>query len=134
MFTEELTVGTINVRGIRYSVKQRAVFSFLHNCKCNIYFLQEVHLKGIEDARKFTEEWGRGGAVWSVGGVFSSGVGILFWDQEIEVENHFTVSQGRVVGADIKWKGGEYRLLSVYPPQIGEEINFDMFVVNSLCH
>lgn len=40
-----------------------------------------------------------------MGAVYSSGVGILFWDQEIEVENYFTVSQGRVVGADVKWKG-----------------------------
>ncbi len=106
MFTEELTVGTINVRGIRYSVKQRAVFSFLHNCKFNVYFLQEVHLKVIEDVRKCTEEWGRGGAVWSVGGVYSSGVGMLFWDQEIEVENYFTVSQGRVVWGRYKVERG----------------------------
>lgn len=56
MSTEELSVGTINVRGIRDSVKRRAVVSFLHNCKCSFYFLQEVHLKGIEDVRKFTEE------------------------------------------------------------------------------
>jgi len=80
-------------------------------------FLQEVNLKSLEDSRKFTKEWGRGGAVWSVGGVYSSGVGILFWDKEIEVTNSFIVFPGRVIGADVKWRGGEYRLPSVYAPQ-----------------
>jgi len=38
-----------------------------------------------------------------VGGVYSSGVGILFWDKEFEVINHFIVYPGRVIGADVKY-------------------------------
>lgn len=56
-----------------------------------------------------------------MGGVYSSGVGILFWDKDFEVMSQYTVAQGRVIGADVKWRGGEYRLLSVYAPQTAEE-------------
>ena len=79
------SVGTFNVRGLRDNAKRRAVFDFLESERLLICFLQEVHLKDRGDITRFSREWVRGGSVWSVGGVHSSGVGILFGSKEVRV-------------------------------------------------
>ena len=98
MMADVFRVGTFNVRGLRDKVKRRGVFDFLSGEKCLVYFLQEVHLKDQGDVRVFSREWVWGESVWSVGGVHSSGVGILFGSREVKVEEVFVVVQGRVVG------------------------------------
>jgi len=40
--SDELTVGSINVRGIRDSVKRKAVFSFLGNYRCTVFFYKKL--------------------------------------------------------------------------------------------
>lgn len=60
---------------------RRAVFDFIATFKCTISFLQEVHLRDWGDVNLFSRERDRGVSSWSVGGVRSSGVGILFGDK-----------------------------------------------------
>lgn len=105
---------TVNVRGLRDLVKRTAVFSFLASSRYNVYFMQEVHLKDDRDVVLFKREWGLGESFWSVGGVHSSGVGILFADRAFVIEECFTVSQGRVLGVDATWHEIELRFICVY--------------------
>ena len=91
--------------------------SFLGRLNFTVCFVQEVHLRDRGDVVGFTREWGRGGAVWSVGGVHSSGVGILFGGGGVRVEGSFMISQGRAVGADICVGDLKLRVICVYGPQ-----------------
>ena len=111
------TVGTFNVRGLRNKLKRTAVFQFLSEQKLMLCFIQEVHLKDHKDVLMFKREWSRGESVWSVGGVHSSGVGILFGSWEVRVEEVFVVVQGRAVGADICYRGCKFRVIGLYGPQ-----------------
>lgn len=73
----DFKVCSLNVRGMRNSVKRRVVFDFVGSQHISICLLQEVHLRDDSDVRVFTREWTKGQSIWSVGGVHSSGVGIF---------------------------------------------------------
>lgn len=105
---------SINVRGLRDSVKRRVVFDFIRSLHVSVCFLQEVHLKDKGDVGIFTREWTNGDSVWCVGGVHSTGVGILFGQREIVVEEVFVVVQGRVVGCDVAWGASKMRVFAIY--------------------
>lgn len=112
---------SLNVRGMRDPVKRRVVFDYVGHLRADICFLQEVHLRDIKDKRIFSSEWRKGPSVWSVGGVHSTGVGILFGIKEIKVEEVVVISQGRVLGADILWGSLKLRVIVVYGPQTPAE-------------
>lgn len=112
---------SLNVRGMRDSVKRRVVFDFVDSLRVSICFLQEVHLRDKGDVGNFSREWTKGDSVWSVGGVHSTGVGILFGVKEIKVDDVFVIVQGRIMGADITWGTGKLRVLVVYGPQTSAE-------------
>uniref|UniRef100_W5MP57 Endonuclease/exonuclease/phosphatase domain-containing protein n=1 Tax=Lepisosteus oculatus TaxID=7918 RepID=W5MP57_LEPOC len=71
------SIATVNVRGLRERNKRVAVFKELARRRFDICFLQEVHMKDSTDVGTFKREWSFGHSWWSVGGVNSSGVGIL---------------------------------------------------------
>ncbi|KAL6481307.1 hypothetical protein MHYP_G00093870 [Metynnis hypsauchen] len=112
----ELTILTTNVRGLQKATKRTAVFRDLASTSASICCLQEVHLRDQRDEALFSQEWRRGKAYWSVGGVHSTGVGILFGDRSFEKVSPFTVVQGRALGMDATWRGQNLRVLCVYAP------------------
>ena len=75
-------------------------------------YYKEVHLKDRDDVNLFSEEWKGGQSRWGVGGVHSSGVGILFKGWDFDVEHVFSV----VLGVDFKWRGLSGRVVNVYAP------------------
>ena len=112
---------SLNVRGMRDTCKRRVVYDFVDHLHVDICLLQEVHLRDIGDVAKFSREWTKGDSIWSVGGVHSTGVGILFGVKEIRVEDVFTIVQGRIMGADITWGTNKLRVVVVYGPQTQRE-------------
>ena len=112
---------SLNVRGMRDPVKRRVVFDYVGSLRPDFCFLQEVHLRDVRDKVIFSREWGRGPSVWSVGGVHSTGVGILFGSSTVKVENVVIISQGRVLGADVSWGSLKLRVIVVYGPQTPAE-------------
>lgn len=112
-----IQIMTMNVRGLRDTVKRTAVFSCLSNICFTFCFLQEVHLRDGGDVEQFKKEWVKGKSVWSVGGVHSSGVGILFGTREVKVEGTYVAMQGRVLGVDITLGDFRLRIIGVYGPQ-----------------
>lgn len=107
---------SVNVRGLRDEVKRTAVFASLQHSAFSVCFLQEVHLRDSGDISLFSKEWGRGESRWSVGGVHSTGVGILFGDRDIKVIDGFSLVQGRVLVVDGDWRGQRLRFINVYAP------------------
>lgn len=102
---------------MRNVVKRRVVYDFVGAQQVDICLLQEVHLRDRGDIGVFKKEWDKGESVWSVGGVHSTGVGILFGNRGVGVEETFSIVQGRVMGADISWGAVKLRVIVVYGPQ-----------------
>lgn len=111
-----LNIITVNVRGLRDTVKRGGVFAYLSTLRFDLCLMQEVHLRDAQDIKKFTKEWGKGESRWGVGGVHSTGVGILFGRREFKIEQCFSVVQGRVLLVDFVWKGVKFRVTNVYAP------------------
>lgn len=118
---DKITFVSLNVRGLRDRIKRRAVFSYLEGVGFDFCFLQEVHLRDGGDVVRFKREWDKGESVWGIGGVHSSGVGILFGNREVKVEDTFVVMQGRVLGVDVTLRDCRYRLVVVYGPQVAAD-------------
>ena len=118
----EIDLISINVRGIRNPWKWQTVFDYLKSLKGTVYFLQEVHLRDKGDCVRFGREWGGGGAEWTVGGMHSTGVGILFGDPGVQIEEVFVVMQGRVIGVDFCLRGVEFSVLCLWAPRGGGEM------------
>ena len=124
---------SLNVRGLRDFVKRRAVFSFLEGVGFDVCFLQEVHLRDGGDVVRFKREWDKGESVWGIGGVHSTGVGILFGNREMKVEGTFVVMQGRVLGVDVTFRDSRYRLVVVYGPQAAADRREMVDCLTPLC-
>lgn len=114
-----MKLATLNVRGLRDRVKRTAVFLSLKSLSFDVCFLQEVHLKNGEDVVAFTRDWDKGGSRWSVGGVHSSGVGILFGNREMSVEECNVIVPGRALCVDVCFGNDNFRFISVYAPAVG---------------
>lgn len=84
-------------------------------------FLQECHLESSRDEIIFAKEWERGPSVWGTGNVKAYWVGILFNSQEFIIERSLMVVPGRVLYADVRWRGVSIRLINVYAPSKREE-------------
>ena len=52
-----LSVLSLNVRGIRQQTKRRSIFSFLKDQKANVYFLQETYSE-LANENAWKNEWG----------------------------------------------------------------------------
>ncbi|KAK1802551.1 hypothetical protein P4O66_004203 [Electrophorus voltai] len=112
----DLTILTTNVRGLQNAEKRAAVFQCLASSPSAICCLQEVHLRDRRDEALFAHQWKKGKAYWSVGGVRSSGVGILLGDPTFEKVSAFDIVPGRAMGVDATWRGQHLRVLCAYAP------------------
>ena len=105
---------TVNVRGLRDKNKRRGVWAFLNSLDFDVCLLQEVHLRDDGDVKEFVKEWRRGESRWGVGGVHSTGVGVLFKGSHSSVRDCFSFVQGRVLVVDFDQGGNKFRLINVY--------------------
>ena len=99
----ELSIASINVRGLRNNSKRREVFNWLRNKRQSIYFLQEAHCTCTEqNVDLWRSEWGYE-ALFSCGSGSSAGVAILFNDNfNLEILKTFSDPSGRFIIWDIK--------------------------------
>ena len=67
-----LSVVSLNVRGIREQTKRRSIFSYLKDQRANVYFLQETYSEPA-DENMWKNEWG-GKIFFSHGTNHSKGV------------------------------------------------------------
>ncbi|KAJ8355136.1 hypothetical protein AAFF_G00091360 [Aldrovandia affinis] len=85
----------------------------------DVFLLQEVHLRDEEDVSAFTREWVWGPSEWSVGGVHSDGVGILFRGFSFVIDEVVGFITGRVIFVDFTFMSVKYRIVNVYAPAQG---------------
>lgn len=112
----ELTIATLNVRGLKMRQRRTAFFNSLKYVYFDILFLQECHLESCKDEQLFAEGWNKGPSVWGAGNVKADGVGILFNSWDFEIESVVKGYPGRVMRVDARWRGVNLRFINVYAP------------------
>lgn len=73
----DISFSSFNTRGLKDSIKRKAVFLFCKGQKANCIFLQETHLD-ITDVKFWTQQWGDK-ILFSHGSNRSAGVAICFY-------------------------------------------------------
>lgn len=111
-----LKIISANTRGLRDSVKRNSFFLSLKSLHFHVGFLQECHLKNDDDVGKYTADWSLGPSRWSIGSVFSNGVGIIFKGDMFKIESSMVIEPGRIFYVDGNVDGVRYRLINVYAP------------------
>ncbi len=72
---KSLSIVTLNVRGLRDSVKRKAIFLFCKRSAADLIFLQEIH-SGETDVRFWRNQWGNS-IFFSHGSNHSAGTAII---------------------------------------------------------
>ena len=109
------SVISLNVRGLRDTVKRRSIFSYLKDQDVNFYFLQETFSKG-SDETVWRNEWG-GEIYFSHGTSQSKGVCILI-NRVVKEKVTFTFSDadGRIILINLTYNGLKLSFCNIYGP------------------
>lgn len=111
-----VSVLMLNVNGIAEIPKCAKVFDHLNYQKCNIILPQETHLTYMSQGKLWEQQWGRC-TLWSPGTNQSSGVGILLKPgSAIEITDHRTDSNGRVLCTKLRSGDSVFQVTNVYAP------------------
>ena len=115
--------GSLNVNGIGETQKRKDVFNFLRECKLDVYFLQETHLR--EHLEKYMRaSWGY--ELWLAGNETNkNGVAILFRPTfEYKLHGIKKDPNGCYIMMDIELLNKRVTLVNVYGPSAGDNPDF----------
>ena len=111
-----VSICTLNVNGIAELHKREKVFTNLLDKHFDIYLLQETHLPDVTQGELWEKQWG-GRALWSPGTNRSAGVGLLLHPgSAIEIVDHKSDTDGRVLSVKLKLNDQFLQLINVYAP------------------
>ena len=113
----QITISSMNVRGLTDTVKRKDVFNWLKIKRYSIYCLQDIHV-GEKNLKCFKEDWGAE-VITSVNSSESRGIAILFaknLDYEIvEVEE---IESGNALVVQLHTGDLKFHLCVLYGPNI----------------
>ena len=122
MATSDLSVCTINVRGLRSKTKRRALFKFLRNQKYDVMCLQETHLTD-KDSDQWKSEWG--GELFYSKETARSGGQIVLFRKGIAEDVSYAHTSPRILGLNVTIDEKFFFVCSIYAPNVNsEKINF----------
>ena len=111
----DITIISLNVKGLQSDQKRRDIFNYLRNKKYSIIFLQETH-SSEKDEKCWTAEWGHK-CFFSHGNTNSAGVMILFQNNfEYSVKNIIRDKSGRYIVMDITVEHYHLSIVNLYGP------------------
>ena len=116
----DFDICTYNCNGINDNKKRKDVFDFLRQQKCNIYFLQETHLK-YDDESFIRSCWGYD--IWLAGSESNkNGVAILFNNNfEYKLHNIIRDPDGCFIIMDVELLKKRVTLVNLYGPSAGDK-------------
>ena len=124
MSHHDLTISSLNARGLSNKSKRREVFQWLRKKHFSVFFLQEAHCTK-ETENIWRAEWGYQ-AIFSSYSSESAGVCILFNNNfGFEVVKQFSDPEGRFILCDIKTDSKITTLLNIYAPNNDDPIFFE---------
>ena len=108
-----ISICSLNVRGLRDSLKRRKLFLWLRKKKFNIYFLQETH-STKNDEYLWKNEWGAK-AYFTYSYSNATGCGILFdCKLDITVNNIIRDDTGRYLILEVNINDSIYTFVNLY--------------------
>ena len=110
-----LSVVSLNVRGIREQTKRRSIFSYLKDQRANVYFLQETYSEPA-DENMWINEWG-GKMFFSHGTNHSKGVCTLINPSvNLQIDYSYANTSGRIILVTIVLGSQKVSLCNIYAP------------------
>lgn len=105
---------SLNVRGLRNSIKRSSMFTFLKDQNATIYFLQETYSEPSDESF-WKNEWG-GEIFFSHGTRHSKGTCILLNPaiKNSKIKNSLSDNSGRIVLINLILNGMELSLCNLY--------------------
>ena len=115
---------SLNVRGIRSSIKRKAVFLWLNKQKADIIFLQETY--STKEVEATCEKQYKCKMFFSHGSNHSRGVMILIKDNlEFELKSCVLDTEGRYILVNATVQGSDYLFANIYTPnKVQEQCEF----------
>lgn len=106
---------TLNVNGLRNTVKRRAIFKLLRKRGADLVLIQETH-STREIEKLWSSEWG-GSILFAHGSSNSRGVAVLLpRNPQIKINSQMSDSEGRILRVQIEKEGALFTLLNAYAP------------------
>ena len=107
---------SLNVRGIRNSIKRSSIFTYLKDQNATFYFLQETYSESCDESF-WKNEWG-GEIFFSHGTHHSKGVCILLNppNKENKIKNSLSDNSRRIVFINLIHNCMELSLCNIYAP------------------
>ena len=109
----ELSIKSINIRGLRNNYKRKSVFDDLASTQCDIIFLQETHCTNELEA-SWQREW-KNKVIFCNGTAQSAGVALLF-KSSLCYKNYLSDNEGRLQIIDIELRSKTICLVNIYAP------------------
>ena len=111
----EITLRSLNVRGIGDKMKRKELFRWLRKKSFQIYFLQETH-STKETETLWRNEWGYEALLTNISSS-KAGVGILFNNNfSYQLLKQYCDPEGRFIIVGIKSNDKTFTLINVYAP------------------
>ena len=107
----EITLLSLNVRGMRNGMKRRKIFRYLKMNKANICMLQETH-SSIKDCNLWSSEWGNK-CIYSHGETNARGVAILL-DKALTIQEIRRDMDGRRLILKVEINNYSYCIANIY--------------------
>ena len=120
----DITIISLNVKGLQSDRKRRDIFNNLRNKKSSLIFLQETH-SSEKDEKRWTAEWGHK-CFFSHGNTNSAGVMILFQNIfEYSVNNIIRDKSGYYIAMDITEETYQLSIVNLYGPNADSPLFFN---------
>ena len=112
---DNMTICSLNVRGLSNDKKRRETFLWLKKKQFSIYFLQETHSTN-ESGIYWRSEWGYS-TIFTEFSSSKAGVGILFNNNfQFNILKCYTEPEGRFIIVDVETEEKILTLVNIYAP------------------
>lgn len=121
----DISVVSLNVRGLNDNIKRNTVYTWLKQNKHDICFLQETYCS-VAVKTQFNKHW-NGDIIHSISNsVHSRGVCILLNSNlNYKIISYHSDNEGRIVLVNLEIDGHEYTFVNIYAPNtVNERISF----------
>ena len=128
LFTKNVKLGSLNVRGLNDHKKRKSVFQFFRDQKLDICFIQETHVGSMKNKNDWEKQW-KGTMISANGESNARGTAILINPRlECEVIDTTIDDEGRLVCVHANINGKKTVLCNIYAPNEDSPEFFDQII------
>ena len=119
----DISIGSLNVRGINDEIKRNSVFKWAKKKKFDILFLQETY-SSVDNESRWKQEWG-GDIFFAHGTKHSKGVMIMIKPKlDVEVIDTTMDKHGTFIVLTVNFMSEKFVFVNIYAPNKAAEKKF----------